>query len=165
MSIKINLGITKKIGQPNYSSLGSSCHVEFELDGNFNNGGTERFQQAARNAYAACRQAVDTELALDGASVSERPTANAAANDRSNGTQPRPATASQVRAIHAIANRNRADLPTILSQQARSVSTDALTNEPSSGCAPPIRLPNPRTRSIPTSCPPAECWNTGTPAR
>ena len=63
MSIKLNLGINKKIGEPNYGSRGASCHVEFELDGSLDNGAAARFQEAARRAYAACRHVVESELA------------------------------------------------------------------------------------------------------
>ena len=32
MSLKLNVGICKKIAQPDFGSLGASCHVEVELD-------------------------------------------------------------------------------------------------------------------------------------
>ena len=53
MPVKINVGVAKKVGQPNFGSAGATCNVEFELDGGFDNGSTERFQDAVRRAYAA----------------------------------------------------------------------------------------------------------------
>ena len=32
MAMKISVGLQKKVGQPNFGSLGASCHVEFEID-------------------------------------------------------------------------------------------------------------------------------------
>lgn len=113
MPVRINVGLSKKIGQQNFGSLGATCNVEFELDGGYDNGSTERFQDAVRRAYGACRDAVEAELSQhdqgSGAQpeVQNRPPqTNRIANHSNSGAQTRGATASQVRAIHAIANRN-----------------------------------------------------------
>ena len=63
MPVKVNIGLSKKVGLPDYGSLGASAHVEFELDGGYDNGSTESFQGAVRRAYLACRQAVEREIA------------------------------------------------------------------------------------------------------
>ena len=31
MAMKISVGLQKKVGQPNFGSLGASCHVVFEI--------------------------------------------------------------------------------------------------------------------------------------
>lgn len=62
MSLKLNVGISQKIGQPRYGSLGASCYVEVELDQSLIFDDVEAFQERIQHAYLACRQAVSEEL-------------------------------------------------------------------------------------------------------
>lgn len=68
MPLTLNVGWTKKVGLTDYGSLGASCHVEVELDGGLLQHDLDGFQQQARQAYAACRQAVLDELVRELAS-------------------------------------------------------------------------------------------------
>jgi len=62
MGIKLNLGISKKIGLPDYGSAGSQCNVEVELDSSALER-PEEFHSRVQEIYAACRSAVENELA------------------------------------------------------------------------------------------------------
>ncbi len=64
MPLKLNVGISKKVGLPGYSSLGASCHVEVELDQSLVFDDPEGFQERVKKAYNACSRAVTNELTL-----------------------------------------------------------------------------------------------------
>jgi len=60
--LKLNVGISKKIGLPDYGSLGTTCNVEVEVDGRLIFDDLDGFHQKVRQAYVACAQAVNDEL-------------------------------------------------------------------------------------------------------
>jgi hypothetical protein len=62
MALKVTVGLSRKIGLPGYSRLGTLCHVEFEADQHALAGDVARFHEQVRDAYAACAQAVEDEL-------------------------------------------------------------------------------------------------------
>ena len=139
MPVQINVGVAKKVGQPNFGSAGATCNVEFELDGGFDNGSTEKFQKAVRRAYVACREAVEAErTGQEQGSQSQlggqhqAPATNRMANQSNPGNPNRGATTSQVRAIHAIANRNGVAVAGVLGQFNVSRPEDLSIREASS---------------------------------
>ena len=136
MPLKINVGLSKKVGLPDYGSLGASCHVEYEADASLLHTDLETFHRQVKNAFIACRQAVQDELhrhqaaeaaaqppPANGKQSNAQPRTNGHANGQSNGhsngqngsgntrrSNGRKATASQVRALEAISNRLQLDL-------------------------------------------------------
>lgn len=122
MPLKLNVAVTKKLGQPDFGSLGASCSIEVELPHNIVFDDLEAFHRHARTVYVAATQAVNDELArhqqTDAAGISgngHAPASNGQSNNHPNGNgrkgaNGRKATASQIRAIHAIINRQGLEL-------------------------------------------------------
>jgi hypothetical protein len=125
MPLMLNVGLTRKVGLPNYSSVGAACHVEFELDAQVLYGDPEALQTKARVAFAACARAVDEELArhqsgsprplraTESASLVGNGIADGAGASRSTG----PCSASQVRALRAISRRRGLDLDGLVGER------------------------------------------------
>jgi len=124
MPLTLNVGLSKKIGTPGYGSLGASCHVEVEVDSSLLYD-LDEFQQKVRQIYGGCHQAIQDELqrqqkltpngcnVVPAAIGDVKPTGSGYNNGRPP-DQPRCATASQVRAIEAIARRQEVDLANLL---------------------------------------------------
>jgi hypothetical protein len=119
MPLKLNVGYSKKIGQPDYGSLGASCNIEVELDQYLVFHDLDGLHAKIKQVFVAARQAVQDELhrnesgtpatsPQNGNSGQHAASGNGQANaQRRSG---RKATASQVRAINSIADRLQLDL-------------------------------------------------------
>ena len=120
MTLKLNVGYSKKIGQPDYGSLGASCSIEVELDQYLVFHDLDGLHAKIKQVFVAARQAVQDELhrnesgqpatsPQNGKSGQHAVSGNGQANAqrRSSGLK---ATASQVRAINSIADRLQLDL-------------------------------------------------------
>ena len=120
--LKLNVGLSKKVGEANYGSRGASVNLELEMDSSLV-GDADRLKERIRHLFGLAKASVDEELNA----AAGQPAANgndAAGNDhaagKSNGRRrdgTRAATASQVRALHAIADRRKLDLSALLAER------------------------------------------------
>ena len=107
--LKINIGHSRKIGEPNFGSRGASVHFEVEVD----HGLVEQPQalrQKIRELFVQAQAAVREELHGPETNGTQRPATNGHQRPQ------RMATSSQLRAIHAIANRQRTNLSELLQE-------------------------------------------------
>ena len=61
MTIKINVGVNKKIGLPDYGSAGGHCNIEIEADNSILDNANQ-FLQRVKDAYEVARKSVEEEL-------------------------------------------------------------------------------------------------------
>jgi len=135
--LKLNVGFTKKVGEANYGSRGAAVNLELELDSSLVTD-ADRLKERIRHLFGLAKAAVDEELAAGAG----QPTANgnghspASSNGNSraagqnNGRRrdgTRSATASQVRALNAIADRRKLDLPALLVERFQIQDAAGLT--------------------------------------
>lgn len=126
MPLRLNVGLSKKIGLPDYGSLGASVNLELELDSGAV-GDPDRLRHQIRHLFGMAQSSVEEKLS--GHQQAELPNAggnghgrdphtngNGNGHSASNGngsprrSNGRTATQSQIRAIKAIASRQRLDL-------------------------------------------------------
>src|SRR5260370_41363367 len=62
MPLKLNVGVSRKLGLPDYCPAGASCNIEVELDSGLLQHDLGAFHAEVRGAFIAARQAVDDEL-------------------------------------------------------------------------------------------------------
>ena len=159
MPLKLNVGVSRKVGMPDYGSIGASCNLELEMDSGQLGRDLNGFQARVRDAYVAAHQAVHDELARLQAPVdtsAERPSPNPARNGHAredgNGSPARlqrerprirkPATPSQVKAILAIARRQNADLGGLLQQEYQVERPEDLTIRQASDLIDVLKAPS-----------------------
>ena len=149
--LKLHAGVSKKVGLPGFSSASASCTIEAELDSTLLQD-HEGFQVVVQRAYQSCEKAVQDQIARltsDGTNNLNQPqeivevrtspaisgariTTNGADSGMTNravfrdAPSPRPATASQVKAIRAIAARRKIDLVGLLRERFGLTTADEL---------------------------------------
>jgi hypothetical protein len=147
MALKLNVGVSRKVGLPNYGSVGASCNLEFELDASLLEKDLDNFHARIRGAYAAAHQAVHDELARLQApgdvNTADTYRAYASASTRNGNakmdghgcsvrsqlgqSRVKAATPRQIKAILAIARRQNADLASLLDQEFAAERPEELT--------------------------------------
>jgi hypothetical protein len=124
MPLKLNIAMSRKVGEPNYGSRGATVGLEMEVDSNLVDHPRQLHERIAR-LFRLAKQSVDREL--KGTSAMCEPHANENGSAASEQPLVRPATPAQVRAIHAIANRQQLHLPEELRNRFGVFRADELT--------------------------------------
>ena len=137
MPLKLNVGLSQKIGEANYGSRGASINLELEVDSSLVSE-PAKLQERIRQLFGLVKSSLAEELNGGNGPLNQRkngpdagsPGKNSPPSDRANGqrsTTPRSATQSQVKAIFAITRSRRLDLTALLQEQFQVTRPDALT--------------------------------------
>jgi len=154
--LKLHAGVSKKVGLPGFSSASASCTIEAELDSSLlqdHEGFQVVVQRAYQSCEKAVQDQiarlthddqrdasqpqevieVRTSPAISGARITTNCAATNGAELRAtnraafrDAPSPRPATASQVKAIRAIASRRKIDLVGLLRERFGLTTADEL---------------------------------------
>jgi hypothetical protein len=106
MPLKVNVGLSKKVGEANYSSRGASVNVEMEFDSTLVSE-PGKLQSRIRQLFGLVRTSLAEEL------NGNKDVGNGTGNGPDNGQKAAPArraTQSQVKALYAITKSQRIDL-------------------------------------------------------
>ena len=122
--IKVNAGISRKVGESNYGSRGASVNVELELD-SASVSDPQQLQLKIKQLFRMAKVAVDEELGLTNGqgtaaagepenghavhSPSTQPAGNGSARPTNGSTPVRAATEAQMRAIRTICGKLNID--------------------------------------------------------
>ena len=128
MPLKLNVGLSRKVGEANYGSRGASVNVEMELESTLI-GEPQKLRERIRQVFGVVRDSLAEELNGNGSTAGNgtstngvHPNGAAGGNGHSNGNgsaNPRPATASQIRALRAICKAQRLNLDQFVRERYR----------------------------------------------
>ena len=144
--LKLNAGLSRKMGEPGYGSRGASVNLELEVEGHLASE-PEALLDRIRRLFALARAAVDEEL---GDRRNAAPERDGGAKDSSgrddNGASrsSRPATAAQLKAIRSICERQNCD-PDIEARAQFGVGPKELTLRQASALIDALKAPAPAT--------------------
>lgn len=116
MPIRLNVGLTKKVGQENYGSKGASVNLELELDGALVQE-PSKLKEKIGQMFAMCRSSLNDELNGGNGNGHGAPSVSKSNGTGNGSTQSkhRPATQSQIRAIQSICSNKGINLAGFLS--------------------------------------------------
>jgi len=117
--LKINVGFNRKVGEANYGSRGASVNLELDLDSGLIDE-PERLKDRIRQLFGLAKASVDEELHSQPVTNGHANGSHVNGNGHSNGRRrdnTRRATASQVRALNAIAGRQERDLAVLIDER------------------------------------------------
>jgi len=127
MPLKLNIAMSRKVGEPNYGSRGATVGLEMEVDSSLVDQPRQLNERIAR-LFQLAKASIDHELGCRPIGANSNSDTTAAESE----FRIRPATANQIRAIYALAHRQNLDLAEELRNRFGVYRVDDLTLEQAS---------------------------------
>jgi hypothetical protein len=124
--LKLNAGISRKVGEPNYGSRGASVNLELEVESGLVQD-PDGLMDRVRRLFALARDAVNDELNGSRQPSAKVRTGGDGRNNEGGEGNGRPATVSQVRAIRAICKQRDLDADQTASERFDVSGVEELT--------------------------------------
>ena len=126
MPLKLNIGLSRKVGEPNYGSRGASVNLELELESGLLSNPT-RLQERIKHLFGMVKVSLAEELN----SSSHPPIIGAASSRESVPTNQagatRMATPAQIKALFALARQQGVELTAFLQERCQVYRPQDLT--------------------------------------
>ena len=135
MPMKLNVGLSQKVGESNYGSRGASVNLELELDSALV-AEPAKLKEKIRGLFAVVRTSLTEELnghcngnghANGQGSGNGHSNGNGHGNGDQNPPKPRPATLSQAKAIFAITKAQGRNMGALLNERFHVAYAEQLT--------------------------------------
>jgi hypothetical protein len=142
MPLRLNVGLSRKVGEPNYGSRGASINLELELDGALASK-PHKLQERIRQLFGLVRASLAEELQGGRNGHDATPNGTGGREDSGRGKHansegpqrdtdqrgnvPKAATQAQVKALFAIAKSRHLDLNQLLRERFRVAKPEDLT--------------------------------------
>lgn len=135
MSSRLTVGVSQKVGQPNFGSRGATCQIEFEMDTEMASDLRSQLVAQIQDAFQLCHDEVHRELQCEcsapaSSTPEQMPSSQPIRTQPTNGNgqrRTREATEAQIRAIHAIAAKANVQLASQLDTDFGVASPKQLT--------------------------------------
>lgn len=144
MSMRLNVGLSKKVGEANYGSRGASVNLDLELDSALVMD-SAKLQERIHQLFSLVRTSLEEELSGHGNANGQAvttpepspappaPSTNGNGSGRSRVGGERLATPAQVKALYGITRRLQVDLHSLLRDRCRVERPEDLTLRQASG--------------------------------
>ncbi|OAI48658.1 hypothetical protein AYO44_06760 [Planctomycetaceae bacterium SCGC AG-212-F19] len=126
MPLKLNVGLSRKLGEPNYGSRGASVNLEMELEAALVNEPL-KLRHRITQLFNIVRSAVADEQKNGGSNGHEQGNGNGTTAPQHNPRVVRPVSPNQLKAIHVLARKGNVDLGRLLQEQCGARRLEDLT--------------------------------------